>query len=448
MKDNKFLSYEHEDKKVFGDMDSGNTELPNLNVTPEPPAFETLENPAENTSDRYYRIKQHRLQNINDAILDKPKETSSENSGMPERISPKAVQGTKELEQAFDEYFAENPEDESHRDFLTRIAKRESSFQNIQNTANAPAYGYFQLWKTNLGKSSPQEVLDDIKLQIKLAIDLDKRNLSTFTQDDFALAEKKGYTKNALRWGSWLGGPGNKEKGTGVRGFLYAGKDASDGHHYPGEGQGSSVSKYMAMGNYKEGGLLEEGKFYISVGDKKYNIKIAETSEEKSKGLSDKDDLKEDEGMLFVLDSEDKDEKGLIWFTMEDTKFPLDIIFIDNDYKVLQVSKGESLSKTPIYGSGDYVLEVSTDSGVKVGETLEFKTSEKINDKMLVLDSDGNSQMSLDGGERIFSIHNTKILIRFAKKSKATKKENDYKALGKRVFKFLSIQDSNEPEYV
>ena len=28
------------------------------------------------------------------------------------------------------------------------------------------------------------------------------------------------------------------------------------------------------------------------------------------------------------------------------------------------------------------------------------------------------------------------------------KNDNDYKALGKRMFKFLEIQDSNEPEYV
>ena len=35
---------------------------------------------------------------------------------------------------------------------------------------------------------------------------------------------------------------------------------------------------------------------------------------------------------------------------------------------------------------------------------------------MMVLDVEGNAQMTLDGGERIFSIKNTKILIKFAKK--------------------------------
>ena len=67
---------------------------------------------------------------------------------------------------------------------------------------------------------------------------------------------------------------------------------------------------------------------------------------------------------------------------------------------------------------------------------------------MMVLDAEGNTQMTLDGGERIFSIKNTKILIKLAKKATATNNDNDYKALGKRVFKFLEVQNNSEPEYV
>lgn len=67
---------------------------------------------------------------------------------------------------------------------------------------------------------------------------------------------------------------------------------------------------------------------------------------------------------------------------------------------------------------------------------------------MLVLDPNGETQMELDGGERIFSRANTKVLIKFAKKAFASQNDNDYKALGKRVFKFLQVQSENSPEYV
>jgi hypothetical protein len=133
---------------------------------------------------------------------------------------------------------------------------------------------------------------------------------------------------------------------------------------------------------------------------------------------------------------------------MEDTSFPLDIIFINDDLEVTQVSKGKPMSTDPIYGEGDYVLELNINSGVKVGDEIEFVTDKEINKKMLVLDSNGKVQMKLEGGERIMSINNTKTLIKFAKKASSTGKDSDYKALGKRVFKFLETQNNAEPEYV
>ena len=135
---------------------------------------------------------------------------------------------------------------------------------------------------------------------------------------------------------------------------------------------------------------------------------------------------------------------------MKDTKVPLDIIFINEDLEVISVQKGIPDSEDFITENNvNFVLEVNQNSGIKSGDELEFSPENKINSsKMQVLDSNGESQMELDGGERIFSRSNTKILIKFAKKANATKSDNDYKALGKRIFKFLKTQTENEPEYV
>ena len=40
----------------------------------------------------------------------------------------------------------------------------------------------------------------------------------------------------------------------------------------------------------------------IEIGDKKYNVEVAQTDEEKTKGLQGKKELAEDEGMLFIYD--------------------------------------------------------------------------------------------------------------------------------------------------
>jgi hypothetical protein len=135
---------------------------------------------------------------------------------------------------------------------------------------------------------------------------------------------------------------------------------------------------------------------------------------------------------------------------MEDTNIPLDIVFINEDLEVISIKQG--IPNTTNYISEidvAFVLEVNINSGIKVGDDLEFSTNHTVKkDKMLVLDSNGKTQMELEGGERIFSRPNTKILIKFAKKAEATQKENDYKNLGKKIFKFLQTQSDTNPEYV
>lgn len=134
---------------------------------------------------------------------------------------------------------------------------------------------------------------------------------------------------------------------------------------------------------------------------------------------------------------------------MKNTPIPLDIIFIDEDLNVTSVMKGTPNSEELISGDGFYVLEVNQNSGIKVGDELDFEPeNKKEKDKMLVLNSAGDVQMELDGGERIFSRKHTKTLIQFAKKAAAMDNDNGYKALGKRMFKFLQTQKDTPAEYV
>lgn len=183
----------------------------------------------------------------------------------------------------------------------------------------------------------------------------------------------------------------------------------------------------------------------IKIGSKPYEVKIAQTDEEKEKGLQGVNELPENEGMLFIFD-----EAEDVSFWMKDTSIPLDIVFIDDELNVISVYQGIPESEEFITEKNvTFVLEVNQNSGIKIGDELEFSPDKEMNkDKMIVLDSNGDSQMELEGGERIFSRANTKTLIKFAKKAYSTQSDNDFKALGKRVFKFLETQDNNEPEYV
>lgn len=202
---------------------------------------------------------------------------------------------------------------------------------------------------------------------------------------------------------------------------------------------------------------MEEIK--IRIGDKRFQVEVAYTDEEKEKGLSNRESLDPDKGMLFIWE---EPETVSMW--MKDTKIPLDLIFIDGELVVTAIHQGIPDSEDILEEDNTaFVLELNINSGVKVGDELEFSPEKVVKskmmtaetnvgysnpDKMMVLNENGQSQMELAGGERIFSRPNTKLLIKFAKKAASSNRDNDFKALGKRVFKFLKQQDEREPEFV
>lgn len=180
----------------------------------------------------------------------------------------------------------------------------------------------------------------------------------------------------------------------------------------------------------------------IKLGDKEYNVKEAKTQEEKEKGLMYVKELPSNEGIIFYYNEPDLVE---IW--MKNTLIPLDIIYINEDQEVIAVEHGQPEDDT-LLGHDDtmYVVEVNQGSNIKEGDTLEFLDDDDY--VMQVLKQDGTSQMDLKGGERIVSRRETKIIIRKAKKALDSHSENDYKSLGKYIFKVFKKQDERKPDYV
>ena len=143
---------------------------------------------------------------------------------------------------------------------------------------------------------------------------------------------------------------------------------------------------------------------------------------------------------------------------MKDCSIPLDIIFINEDCEVISTITAKPNDPTIIEEDDvKYVLEVNANSLIRVGDEVDFEeedlSDEEVDEEseeetMKVLGPNAEIQMELVGGERIFSRKNTKILLNLAKKAYKSKSETDYRILGRKVFKFLDIQDSNNPEYV
>ena len=189
---------------------------------------------------------------------------------------------------------------------------------------------------------------------------------------------------------------------------------------------------------------------FINIGDKTYKCKIAKSEEDKRQGLMYVENLPPDEGMLFVWDSEDTRQ---MW--MKNTLIPLDMIAINDDDEVIMVYPARPKDETLIpFMSTKYILEVNQNSGIKIGDDFEIDDSDDL-DKyvMKVIGSDGGTQFLLQGGERIVSRKETRVLIRKAKKAELVKNDEAAfnrvcKSLGKYMFKVLYGQDHRDAQYV
>jgi uncharacterized membrane protein (UPF0127 family) len=145
---------------------------------------------------------------------------------------------------------------------------------------------------------------------------------------------------------------------------------------------GSYLSNYLINVYAKGTNLLDNtvdnlfrNKADLVVGDTNIKVFLAETKEERIKGLSGKEYIDSDSGMLFIFDQ--LDYHG-IW--MKDMNFPIDIIWLNENMEVVYIEEGVSPESYPnVYRPNKktkYVLEVGDNfvenHQIKVGDLVSY----------------------------------------------------------------------------
>ena len=114
---------------------------------------------------------------------------------------------------------------------------------------------------------------------------------------------------------------------------------------------------------------------FVKIAGQKLKVDLAITTEEQERGLSGRKDIKDDVGMLFIFQNSSKN-----FFWMKEMNFPIDMIWIDENFQVLYIEKNAKPESYPeTFGpnkNSKYVLEVkanfSEKNNLKVGEKVEF----------------------------------------------------------------------------
>lgn len=109
-----------------------------------------------------------------------------------------------------------------------------------------------------------------------------------------------------------------------------------------------------------------------------YNVEVSADPELRAQGLMYRDQLRPGTGMIFFFPAD-----GIYGFWMKNTMIPLDMIWIDSAYKVVQIKPDIPpcrIDDCPSFEPGvtsRYVLELAAGEaakqGLKVGDVLRFE---------------------------------------------------------------------------
>ena len=121
--------------------------------------------------------------------------------------------------------------------------------------------------------------------------------------------------------------------------------------------------------------FIPENIKYVKIAGQSIKVDLALTTTEQQKGLGGQNGLKENEGMLFVFD-----RPGEYYFWMKGMNFPIDIIWVGEDLRIVYIKKDarpELYLETYDPGrDAKYVLEVisgfSEKNNLKKGDMIEF----------------------------------------------------------------------------
>ena len=133
----------------------------------------------------------------------------------------------------------------------------------------------------------------------------------------------------------------------------------------------------LAVGGYLFIQKVNETKTaQAAIGNELFTLEVADTDAQRQQGLSERDSLPENTGMLFVFN-----EPGDWRMWMVQMRFPIDIAWLDENKTIVHIKHSANPAEYPeTYKSPKpalYVVEVPDGTfnrlGVNVGDSISFK---------------------------------------------------------------------------
>ena len=131
----------------------------------------------------------------------------------------------------------------------------------------------------------------------------------------------------------------------------------------------------LAFKSKKRESEISTNTTIIKIADHRLTVEIADEPDEQARGLSSRESMAKNKGMLFVFS-----KLGKPGFWMKDMKFTIDIIWIKESGEIIGITKNISPNTFPeaFYPPSEikYVLEVNAEwsdrNNIKIGDAVSF----------------------------------------------------------------------------
>lgn len=119
--------------------------------------------------------------------------------------------------------------------------------------------------------------------------------------------------------------------------------------------------------------VFNKDSINVNIGNGSYKLEVAENNNDKTRGLSGRASMPDDQGMIFIYDEPDQ---RCMW--MKDMNFPIDIIWLDENKNVIHIEKNVTPDTYPSSFCGTreakYVIELNEGeadyAGLRVGNNI------------------------------------------------------------------------------
>lgn len=120
----------------------------------------------------------------------------------------------------------------------------------------------------------------------------------------------------------------------------------------------------------------------MKIGSQVFNLEVARTEAQQEKGLMKRDSMEPDHGMIFVFPQE-----LVRSFWMKNTRFPLDILFLDSAGRVVSIHQMRAYDETNTSSDlpARYAIELNKGAaaatGAKAGDILQIPSAARAEDE-------------------------------------------------------------------